>query len=185
MSARSGLSFAHRKPGHATRASGGGGGDTEEERLGLVKGDSRFDDDNDNNNNNSSNGKSQHQGASHLPSLSSDSDDAFYGRYGSPPTYGDLKESDMEDPEPGVLSDEERWTVPMPSATGAAPTSAPGGHSRNLTGGGLSSAPIDVRVPAPGVPQGAAGVGSSRGAYAHARSTSDSSDDFEEAIRKL
>ncbi|KAK0660356.1 putative magnesium transporter NIPA1 [Lasiodiplodia hormozganensis] len=185
MSARSGLSFAHRKPGHATRASGGGGGgDTEEERLGLVKGDSRYDDDNNDNDSNNNNGKSQQrQGASHLPSLSSDSDDAFYGRYGSPPTYGDLKESDMEDPEPGVLSDEERWTVPMPSAT--APTSAPGGHSRNLTGGGLSSAPMDVRVPAPGVPQGAAGVGSSRGAYAHARSTSDSSDDFEEAIRKL
>ncbi|KAL0255023.1 hypothetical protein SLS55_009550 [Diplodia seriata] len=181
MSARSGLSFSNRRPGHITRGSGGGG-DTEEERLGLVKGGGQFDD---NDSPIDSTGKSPYQGgSSHLPRLSGDSDDAFYGRYGSPPTYGDLKESDLEDPEPGVLSDEERWTVPMPSATGA-PTSAPGGHSRNLTGGGLSSAPIDIRVPAPGVPQGAAGVGSSRGGYAHARSTSDSSDDFEAAIRKL
>ncbi|OJD37208.1 uncharacterized protein BKCO1_800022 [Diplodia corticola] len=192
MSARSGLSFAHRKPGHHPRHSNGGGGDTEEERLGLVKGGGQFDDSNDSPID--APGKSPYyhhaqQAAAAAPGskrLSADSDDAFYGRYGSPPTYGDLKESDLEDPDPGVLSDEERWTVPMPSAGGAgAPTSAPGGHNRNLTGGGLSSAPIDIRVPAPGVPQGAAGVGSSRGAYAHARSASESSDDFEAAIRKL
>lgn len=179
MSARSGLSFAHRNP--AKRNSNGGDTETEEERLGLVKGDSRFDEENNNAQQSSS---TPH----HLPRISDsdDDNDAFYGRHGSPPSYSDLKD-DIEDPELGVLSDEERWTVPMPPA----PTSAPG-HSRNLTGGGLSSAPIDVRVPAPGVPQGTAsprggpaGVGSSRGGYAHARSTSDSSDDFEEAIRKL
>ncbi|KAH7058819.1 magnesium transporter NIPA-domain-containing protein [Macrophomina phaseolina] len=179
MSARSGLSFANR--GHAKRKSGGvGASETEEERLGLVKGDSRFDNDNE-----------QSSSPHHLPRISdSDDDNAFYGRYGSPPTYSDLKD-DIEDPELGVLSDEERWTVPMPQAGVPTPTSAPG-HSRNLTGGGLASAPLDVRVPVPGVPAGAAsprggsaGVGSSRGEYAHARSRSDSSDDFEEAIRKL
>ncbi|EOD43372.1 hypothetical protein GTA08_BOTSDO12767 [Neofusicoccum parvum] len=186
VSARSGLSFAHRKPAAATTTSPS---ETEEERLGLVKGDSRFDNDND---------SAQPSGASsHLPRISSDSDtdgDAFYGRYGSPPTYSDLKD-DVEDPELGVLSDEERWTVPMPSGIrGTGPTSGgSAGHSRNLTGGGLGSAPVDVRIPSPGVPSGP-GVGSSRGqelgspgrgGYAHARNTSDSSDDFMEAVRKL
>ncbi|KAL1621936.1 hypothetical protein SLS56_009014 [Neofusicoccum ribis] len=186
VSARSGLSFAHRKPAAATTTSPS---ETEEERLGLVKGDSRFDNDND---------SARPSGASsHLPRISSDSDtdgDAFYGRYGSPPTYSDLKD-DVEDPELGVLSDEERWTVPMPSGIrGTGPTSGgSAGHSRNLTGGGLGSAPVDVRIPSPGVPSGP-GVGSSRGqelgspgrgGYAHARNTSDSSDDFMEAVRKL
>lgn len=193
MSARSGLSFAHRNKPPTSAHRGAGADNTEEERLGLVKGDSRFDtDDSSPTGPNHPHYRQQSATNNHLRRISSDSgdDDAFYGRYGSPPTYSDLKDVDIvEDPDLGVLGDGERWTVPMPA--GLAGASSSSGHSRNLTGGGLGSAPQDVRVPAPGVSlPGSPGRGSSSrpagtDGYQHARGLSDSSDDFMAAVRKL